>query len=179
MFLHLLKQLAGKTAAATSFYQELLLSCFHTHLAVTSHALHLALRQEEVTNDLLVDAGYINHVDITGKSHRDTHFGLITKVIPDRETVCRGRLRHSPVSVFVFMGEDNGEQGGVRTGYEVCVWSGFDLTMHTLFIRRKSPTTASPKKDPETLWLKGQCVGVKASSRPSLPCRQVHNKNRV
>lgn len=77
----LFKQLAGKTAAATSFYQELLLSCFHTQLAVISHTLHLALRQEEVTNDLLVDAGYINHVHITGKSHRDTHAGLITKVI--------------------------------------------------------------------------------------------------
>lgn len=34
LFFQLLKQLAGKTAAATSFYQELLLSCFHTQLAV-------------------------------------------------------------------------------------------------------------------------------------------------
>lgn len=57
--------------------------------------------------------------------------------------------------MFVFVCKNNSKQGGVVTGYEVCVvsevWACVDSVFTVYFSRESSPTTVNPKKDSETI----------------------------
>lgn len=57
--------------------------------------------------------------------------------------------------MFVFVCKDNSKQGGVGTGYEVCIlsgeWACVDNVFTVYFSGESSSTTVDPKKDSETI----------------------------